>query len=129
MKNLKFGVLAFGVLGVLSVFLPLFSMMGKSVSLWQGRSDEAGAVYMTIAGFAIAAVAGGLAVAKGPLKRWHAILGTVGFVLVLLKLRSGMGIGLGKLFSEGAIGAKLMIISMFAGLIVSIIAAVKPEEG
>jgi hypothetical protein len=121
MNNIKYGILAFGVLGLIGCFLPMISEEGMSISLFKLREADAGMVYIVMAGFAAAAVMGGLAL-KG-LLRWQAIVATVGFALVLIKFRDGLPTDIFK----GAIGSKLMGLSMIGGVICSIIGIAKPE--
>lgn len=127
MKNLKFGVLLFGILGVVSVFLPMISMGEMSASLWDAKSGAPLNVYGTLAGFALAAVMGVLGATKPPFTKMHAILATVGFVLPAV-LATDMKPH--KLFDgfSGAIGAKLLVISVLGGLVVSLISVAKSEE-
>jgi hypothetical protein len=124
-NNLKFGVLACGLLGLISVFLPMVSVAGFSASLWDAREVDAANVYMVMAGFAAALVGGALAVAKPPMQRWHSIVALVGLALVLVKVRDGLPFDIFK----GAIGSKLMGLSLYAGLALSIATLAKPEGG
>jgi uncharacterized YccA/Bax inhibitor family protein len=66
---------------------------------------------------------GGLAAAKG-LARWQGIVATIAFLLAFVNMREGFF----KLLTEGAVGAKLIFIGVLGGLIVSIMATVKPEK-
>lgn len=118
MKNLKFAILAAGLLGVISAFLPFISFGPESISLWEVRELDGGLVYLTMAGFLIPAIMGLLAVIKGPQARWHAIVATVFFGLALIKVRDGF---------QGAIGAKLMVVCAAIGLLVAIASIAKPE--
>lgn len=131
MQNLKFGVLVCGLLGLIGCFLPMVSEGGMSISFFKLREFPGAAshVYIVMAGFAVAAAMGGLAVAKG-MQRWMSIVALVAFGLVLFKFRAGIGMGEGGgLFGvfKGAIGAKLMGIGMFAGVVFSILTIAKPE--
>ncbi len=123
MQNLKFGVLVCGLLGLIGVFLPMISFGDLSISLWAAREAPGGAaqVYMVMAGFAAAAAMGGLGAAKG-MQRWMSIVAIIGFAFVLFKFRDGLF----DLFKM-AIGAKLMGIGAFAGLVLSILTLTKPE--
>jgi hypothetical protein len=128
-KNLKFGVLAFGVLGLISVFLPLASFGDRSISLWDAHSGAAGMVYGTMAGFAIAAVAGVLGAVKPPFGKPQAGIALVGFIVAMTMMSDKKPWKVFDFFSGGgAIGAKLLAISAIGGLVVSIIALVKSEE-
>ena len=81
MKNLKFGVLAFGVLGLIACFLPLAKMGDVSISLWDAHKGAAAMVYGTMVGFALAAVAGVLGAVKPPFGKPQAGIALVGFIV------------------------------------------------
>ncbi len=123
MKNLKFGILAFGVLGLIACFLPFVAFGGESASFFSMRKADAGQVYITMGGFILAAVMGGMGLQR--LLKWQAGAAAAGFAFVLFKLRDGIT----HVFSAPfGIGAKLIIVSAVAGLVVSILAAVKSTE-
>lgn len=132
MNNLKYGILGLGVLAAIGVFLPFISFGGESISLWKLYSSMPdGAEWPLLKGHPIthivlslvAVAMGGLAAAKG-MARWQGIVATVVFLLAFVNMREGFF----KLLTEGAIGAKLIFIGILGGLIVSIIAIVKPEQ-
>jgi hypothetical protein len=124
MKNLKYGILGLGVLGLLGCFLPFVSFGDMSFSLFAARKGDAANTFMVMGAFAAAAVMGGMALSK-PLLKWQAGVAAAGFGLVLLKLRAAIT----HVFSQGfGIGAKLIIVAAIAGLVVSILAAVKGTE-
>jgi hypothetical protein len=125
MNNLKFGVLACGVLGVIAVFLPFVSFGGASMSLWKMRQLDSGQVYIILGSFLAAAVMGGLAAAKPPMLRWQSIVALIGFALVIVKIRDGLPFDFLK--APGGIGMKLIGVSAIAGLITSIVTIVKAE--
>jgi hypothetical protein len=122
-KNIKFAVLACGLLGLVACFLPLASFDGLKITFWDGRKNADGIqTYLVMAGYALSAVMGAMGVARG-LKRPQSIAAAIGFGFVLLKFRG--------VFSEllhSAIGGKLLFIAAVAGLIVSVIAAVMATE-
>lgn len=119
MDKAKFAVLGFGVLGLLAVFLPYISLGSESASMWKLRELlGAGVVYQVMAGFLAAAIMGGMALKNG-LQRWQGTVAAVGFALTVLKLRPW-----GDLLSEGAIGAKLLVVCAFLGLASAIAATV-----
>ena len=126
MNNLKFGVLACGLIGLIACFLPMMSFGDQSVSLWKLREVPGGSgqVFITMAGYIAAVAMGGMAAAKPPMQRWQAIVSCLGFALVFIKLREGFF----KLITDGAIGAKLMAISVLAGIVISILCIAKPEQ-
>jgi len=121
MENVKYAILGCGVLGLLGIFLPMVSMGGASISLWEVRAFDAGQVYLVLAGFLAPAVMGAMAL-KGGLLRWQAGVAIAGFGLCVLKLRPW-----GDVFG-GAIGAKLMILGAFLGLAAAIAAIAKPSN-
>jgi hypothetical protein len=126
-KNLKFGVLLFGLIGIVSMFLPMISMGEASFSMWDARQGAALNVYGGLAGFAIALVAGIAGAAKPPFTKMHAIGATVGFGLALVLLSDMKPWKIFEIF-KGALGAKLMGVAILGGLIVSIVSLVKSEE-
>lgn len=119
MKHLKFAILGTAFLGLIGIFLPLISAGPVSVSLWDVRKLDSGMVYITMLGFVVPLVMGGLAVAQGRLARWHAIVATIGFALALIKVRDAF---------SGAIGGKLMFLAAAAGLALAIAKTVKPDD-
>lgn len=125
MKNIKFAVLACGLLGLIACFLPMVSMEGMSITFWDVHKapGEGVQVYLVMAGYALGAVMAAMAIAQG-LKRPQAIAAAVGFAFVIFKFRGGF-----TDLMKGAIGGKLMFIAALAGVVVSVIAAAKPEEG
>lgn len=125
MNNIKFGVLACGLIGLIAVFLPQVTFGGESITLWGTRSfpGQAAQVYMVMAGYAAGLVMGAMAAAKAPMQRWQSIVAILGFLFVLFKMRNALPFDIFK----GAIGAKLMGLAAYAGLIFSIITVAKPE--
>ena len=126
MNNLKIGVLACGLLGLIGCFLPMVTFGDQSISLWKLREAPGGSgqVFMTMAGYVAALVMGAMAAAKPPMQRWQGIVAIVSFAWVIFKLREGFM----KLITDGAIGAKLMGISALAGLVFAILCVAKPEQ-
>jgi hypothetical protein len=123
-KNIKFAVLACGLLGLIACFLPMISMEGMSISFWDAHKAPDGVqVYLVMAGYALAAAMGAMGAAKG-LKRPQGIAALVGFAFVIFKFRGGF-----MDLLKAAIGAKLMFIAAIAGVVVSALAIAKPEEG
>lgn len=117
MRNLKLGVVACGLLGLVGCFLPLT----ESLSFFGTRAFDAANVYITLAGFAIAAAMGALGVARR-MESWMAIIALVGFAMIVLRLRGDVV----DLLQAG-IGAKLVGIGAIAGLLFAIGASLKPE--
>lgn len=119
MDNLKFGVVLSGLVGLIACFLPLGAL---SLSFWDMREQAPANTYMTIAAYAVGFVVPGIALVKPPILRWQAIVSALAFAFVLIKLR-GL---LGAFFTDGGIGAKLMVVAPLLGLICSILCLVKP---
>jgi hypothetical protein len=122
MNNLKFGVLACGLLGLVGCFLPMISEAGLSFTFFDLRKADAAQTFMVMGGYAIALAMGAMGAAKG-MQRWQSIVAIVGFAFVVFKFRGGFI----DLITHGAIGAKLMGIAAIAGLVFAILTAVKPE--
>lgn len=124
MNNLKFGVLACGLLGVIGCFLPMVSAGGQSISFFSMKElIGSGQVFMVMGGYAAGLAMGAMAAAKPPMQRWQGIVAILGFGFVMFKMRDGFM----KLVTDGAIGAKLMGISAIAGLVFAILCVAKPE--
>ena len=124
MNNLKFGVLACGLLGIIGCFLPMVSAGGQSISFFSMKElIGSGQVFMVMGGYAAGLAMGAMAAAKPPMQRWQGIVAIVGFAFVVFKMRDGFM----KLITDGAIGAKLMGISAIAGLVFAILCVAKPE--
>ncbi len=119
MKPLKFAIAGAGLLGVIATFLPLIDALGISLSLWDKMSTSPLWFLLTFAGYLVGLVVGVAAIVKPPLKRELAAVAAVGFALSSLRMRAGF---------DAAIGGKLLLIAGLVGLIVSIVAVVKPEE-
>jgi hypothetical protein len=124
-KNLKFGVLAFGVLGLIGCFIPT-----SGVSFFAMREFPGGGaiVYGTMAGFAIAAVAGILGVTKPPFGKPQAGIGLVGFIVALTMMTDKKPWKVFEVFKSPLLAYKILAISALAGLVISILALVKSEE-
>lgn len=83
MNNLKFGVLACGLVGLVACFIP-----EHGNSFWAARHvpAELGGgihVYIIVGSYLAALVMGALAVVKPPMQRWQSTLALVGFGLIL----------------------------------------------
>jgi hypothetical protein len=120
-RHLKFGVVLFGVVGLVGVFLPQ-TVAGHSISFWSTASNE-GNVYLVVAAYALAALVGTVAVVAPPMQRWHSLVALVSFVFVLLKFRYVLPF---HIFTE-ALGSKLLGIGAYGGALVSALSLLKPE--
>jgi hypothetical protein len=118
MKEIKFAIAGLAVLGIIGAFLPIVSEGPLKVSLWDVRAFDAGQFWLTMGGLIVALIMAGLAVVRGGLARWQAVVATIGFLLAAIKVRDGL---------EWAIGGKLMLLAAAFGLVVALVGAVKPE--
>lgn len=135
MKNLKFVIIAAGVLGIVASFLPYISEGPFSLSFWDFHKMPAGnsgllngpkQVYVALACFAIPALLAATALA-GKLQRALAGVAAVSFLLTFAL----EGVRKALTGADGvhtAIGGKLVFIAAAVGLVTSIVATVKPEE-
>jgi hypothetical protein len=118
MRNLKLGVIAAALLGLVGVFLP----MTRDLSWWARReSPDAAGVFFVIGAFVIALAMGALSLAQG-LQRWIALVALIGFAFVILKFR----LAFFELFTSQA-GGQLMGLAAAAGLVCTALAAWRPE--
>lgn len=126
MHNLKFGVLACGLVGLVGCFLPLVEERG-TFSWFDGRTQNAATTYLVMAGYAVALVAAALGALRG-MERWLSAIAIIGFAFVIFKFRFGLSQD-GTPFELFALplGGKLMGAGMFAGLAFAIASVVKPE--
>jgi hypothetical protein len=135
MKNLKFAIVAAGVLGVVACFLPYVSEGPLSLSIWDFRKMPAGnsgllngpsQAYIALALFAIPALLAATALAS-KLQRALAVIAASSFGLsfTLELVRKGLT-GEGPVST--ALGGKLLFIAAAVGLVTSIAAAAKPEQ-
>jgi len=135
MKNLKFAIIASGVLGLIACFLPYISEGGLSVSAWDLHKLPAGnsgllngpkQVYLMLGLFGIGALVAATAAAS-KLQRGLAGIATGAFLLTFTceLVRKGMT---GDHGVSTAIGGKLLFVAALAGLVTSIVATVKPEQ-
>jgi hypothetical protein len=119
-KNLKFGVLLFGALGVIGLLV-----LGWTAML---EADKAQAI-LVMAGFVVPLVMGIMGVTKPPFQKWQAAVAAAGFALIFVKMRMWDILphiaDVMKFFGAGML---MVIIACVAGLIVSILAIVKSEE-
>jgi hypothetical protein len=122
-KNIKFAVLACGLIGLIGCFIP-----DHGHSFWDAHQlpSELGGgihVYMVMAGYALATVMGVVALAKG-LKRPQAITALIGFAFVLWKFRSLIG----EALKHGGVSGRMMMLSAIVGVVVSIAGAATGDE-
>jgi len=137
MKPLKIVIAVAAAIGFIAVFLPYFSLAGKSLSLWdfhniedrhgtQGLLNGPKQAYVALVMFAVPAVLAGLAFAQKRLSRGLAIGATVFFLLAFAVEGVRKGISENQGVST-AIGGKLLFLAALIGLVGAIVGIVKPE--
>ncbi len=113
MKNLVFAVLGLALAGAIGgLALPLVEVGGLKVMLL----DAGGQGYFTLSLFVVAAAVAGLFFKTGEFVRWQGIVTLIAFLIAGMKVSEG----------EGASGQTVMMLSAFAGMLVSIALIVKP---
>jgi len=126
MKALRYAILLAGLLGIAAMFLRYWSSVQGT--MWDYRKVIPLAVYLPLGGFALGALAGGLAVVMRGLARWQAVIALVGFAATFASewVRKGL-VGDGGI--KPAIGGKLLFAAAVAGLAIALIGVVmKPEK-
>ena len=121
MKNMKVLILVFGILGVISLFIPTEGFTMFAFLKLAGM----GYLVPVLGGFVLAAVMGGMGLAKPPMQQWQAGAAAAGFAMVFVRLKFWQilkGIG------DQPLSGKLLIVAVLGGLVVSIIALAKPES-
>jgi hypothetical protein len=119
MKQLKLAVWACGLAGLVGTFLPF----GAADSSFFDSRSENGQTYWVFAGFLIAIALAVMATIRPPFRRWQAIAAAEGFAIVILKFRGGFV----DLITDGNTGGRTMAFATLAGLLLAIVAAIKPE--
>ena len=115
MKNLKFGVLAFGALGLIGLLMS---------DVMSGFKHDAANTIMVLLGFGVPAAMGAMGLKK-PFARWMGGVALAFFALACIKLRSWEMI---KFMSLLPMGLKLAVISSLAGAVVAAITVAVPED-
>lgn len=109
-------IVACGCVGLIGAFLP------TGESLWSARDDWQ--VYWVFACFLVAIALGVLAGFRPPLRRWHAIVAGEAFLIVVLKFRASFL----DLITDGTYGQRMVAGAVIAGVIVSVIAALRAPK-
>jgi hypothetical protein len=118
MRNVKLGVVAAGLVGVIGAFLPLTN----GLSWWARRDGPDGAgVFFVIGAFVVGLGMGALGIAQG-LQRWIALVALIGFTFVILKFR----LGFFDLFTS-QVGGQMIGVGAAAGVLLTALAAWRPE--
>jgi hypothetical protein len=120
MKNMKVLILVFGILGVISLFIPTEGFTMFAFLKLAGM----GYLVPVLGGFVAAAVMGGMGLAKPPMQQWQAGVAAAGFAAVFVRLKFWQML---KGIGDAPLSGKLLIVAVLGGLIVSIIALAKPE--
>lgn len=118
MRNLKFGVVVCGLVGLVGCFLP----MTAGLSFFETRRFDPAHVYIVAGAFAAAAAMAGYGALRG-MQRWMSVIAIIAFSVVILRMRGEVGT-----FLQAGIGAKLMGVAALAGLALAILTTVKPER-
>ncbi len=121
MKNMKVLILVFGILGVISLFIPTEGFTMFAFLKLAGM----GYLVPVLGGFVLAAVMGAMGLAKPPMQQWQAGLAAAGFAMVFVRLKFWQMI---KGIGDAPLSGKLLIVAVLGGLIVSILALAKPES-
>jgi hypothetical protein len=120
MKNMKVLILVFGILGVISLFIPTQGFTFFALLKLAGM----GYLVPVLGGFVVAAAMGAMGLAKPPMQMWQAGVALAGFGAVFVRMEFWKIIkGIGDL----PIGGKLLIVAVLGGVVTSIIALAKPE--
>ena len=122
MKNLKVVILVFGIMGLVSMFLPMGGGMPSMFSLFM-EFDKFQLILM-LASFGVPTAVAAMGLAKPPAQSWHGIAAFLGFALAAVKTRIWSSIGH---IMDAPISGKLMLIAVVGGVITSLLAIVKPE--
>ncbi len=123
MKNLKVLILVFGILGVVSLFVPEhgFTLFALLKLMGMGR------LVPVLGGFVAAAAMGGMALSKPPMQKWQSIVALVGFALAGVRLEIWNAFkDLGGVFKS--IPMLLFFVSTIGGIIVSAMSVTKDDK-
>jgi len=121
-KNLKVVILVFGILGLVSMFLPMGGGMPSMFSIFM-EFDKFQLILM-LAAFGVPTAVCAMGLAKPPAQAWHGIAALAGFALAAVKTRIWSSIGQ---IMDAPLSGKLMLVAVVGGVITSIMAVVKPE--
>ena len=118
MKNMKVLLVLFGIIGVVSLFLPI---MEGFPSLFSADKGQFGIMALA---FGVPAVVGAIGMAKPPAQAWHGIAALVGFGLAAFKVKVWT---LLPHIMDIPMSMKLMVVAAVGGAVVAVLALVKPE--
>ncbi len=121
MKNLKVLILVFGVIGLVSLFLPMSPLPSMFSMLMEVDKFQLG---LMLAAFGVPTAVAAMGMAKPPAQSWHGIAALAGFALGAVKTRIWET---APHIMDVPLSMKLMIVAVVGGVIVSIMGVVKPE--
>ena len=119
---MKVLILVFGILGVISLFIPMGDGIPSMFSLFM-ELDKVQIILM-LAAFGLPAAMGAMGLAKPPFQMWQAVVALAGFALAAVKTKIWEGL---PHIMDQPLPGKLMLIATLGGIIVSAIALAKPE--
>jgi hypothetical protein len=118
-------ILAFGVLGVVAMFIPMGGGMPSMFSML--KAFAMGQLVIMLVAFALPAAMGAMAMSKPPLQKWQAGVALAGFGLAAWKLQIWTWLShIGE--AVKSIPTLLFMVAVIGGVIASIMALVKSEE-
>lgn len=124
MKNLKVLILAFGILGIVAMFIPMqgFTLFSLFKLIGMGQ------LVIMLAAFGVPVAMGAMAMSKPPMQKWQAGVALAGFGLGAFKLEVWKVFGeLGALFKM--VPMLLIVVAAIGGVVVSALALAKGEQG
>lgn len=122
MKNLKVVILIFGILGLVSMFLPMASGMPSFFSM--AMEFDKFQLILMLAAFGVPTAVAAMGLAKPPAQAWHGIAALAGFGLAAVKMRVWSSI---PHIMDLPLSMKLMVVASVGGVIVALMAVIKPE--
>jgi hypothetical protein len=122
-KNLKMLILVFGILGVVSMFIPTHGMTLFSLFKLMGTGQMA----LMLIAFILPAAMGGMAMSKPPMQKWQSGVAAAGFALACVKLE------VWKIFKDfgglfKVVPMLLIVVAAIGGLVVSVMSIAKSEQ-
>jgi hypothetical protein len=129
MKPIKIVVVAAAALTLLSTFaLSYLKGEGLSLTLWELRKLDVIHGYIIVAAMVLPLVFGGLAIKSGRLGRGGSIASLLAFGICLVISFAVFSKAHASFGKDGGLGAKLMVVALFAGAGASLIGTIKPER-
>jgi hypothetical protein len=121
-KNLKVLILVFGILGIVSMFIPTHGFTLFSLFKLVGTGQLA----LMLIAFALPAAMGGMAMSKPPLQKWQSGVALAGFALACVKLE------VWKIFKDfgglfKVLPMLLIVVAAIGGVIVAALSLAKGD--